>query len=239
PCSVITLENLFSAFSSPTAGLLMHWQYSGSNLKLAAELNCLGSFIQDPQFEPALEYSFNHNCEQKLTKKYLCADHGWKISSIPVLLPHEWTKFQSGECNPSVPVLMVDGVHHHDITDIIISTFQDKISSTYHMTPFEEYWKPDPGDSDPIRVFGEAYTSPQYLDTYQQVNSLPREDGDDLGHVVVPLMLWSDATHLTNFGDASLWPLYMFFGNESKYTCRKLTAAACHHMAYIPTVCHP
>ncbi|KAF9226856.1 hypothetical protein BS17DRAFT_794281 [Gyrodon lividus] len=207
----------------------MCWQYSGSNLKLAAELNHLGSFIQDPQFEPALEDSFNHDHKQKLIEKYLypksnifSADHGWKASSVPVPLPHEQTKFQSSKCNPSIPVLMVDGVHHRDITNIIISVFQDEISSTYHMISFEEYWKPDPGDSDPIRVFSEAYTSPQYLDTYQQVNSLPHKDGDDLKHVVAPLMLWSNATHLANFGDASLWPL--------NYT------SACHHVAYIPTV---
>lgn len=55
--------------------------------------------------------------------------------------------------------------------------------------------------------------------------------------MVASLMLWSDATQLANFGDASLWPIYLFFGNQSKYTCSKPTAAACHHVAYIPTVC--
>ncbi|KAF8551517.1 hypothetical protein OG21DRAFT_1417839, partial [Imleria badia] len=43
--SEITHDNLFSAFSSPMAGLLMCWQYSGSNTKSAGELNRLRSFI--------------------------------------------------------------------------------------------------------------------------------------------------------------------------------------------------
>ncbi|KAF9219981.1 hypothetical protein BS17DRAFT_853961 [Gyrodon lividus] len=183
---------------------------------------------------PPSALTINHPL-RKLIEKYLCAesnifsaDHGWKTSSVPVPLPHEQTKFWSSERDPSISVLMVDGVHHCDITNIIISMFQD--------APFEEYWKPDPGVLDPIRVFGEAYTSPQYLDAYQQVNFLPHKDGDDLERVVVPLMLWSNATHLTNFGDASLWPLYMFFENESKYTHGKPTAAACHHVADIPTL---
>lgn len=49
-------------------------------------------------------------------------------------------------------------------------------------------------------------------------------------------MLWSDATHLTNFGSASLWPLYMFFGGHSKYIRGKPTSGTGHHLAYIPTL---
>ncbi|KAI5994685.1 hypothetical protein EDD15DRAFT_2128955, partial [Pisolithus albus] len=38
PDMVLTSKDLFSAFSSPTAGLLMCWHYSGSNEKSVAEL---------------------------------------------------------------------------------------------------------------------------------------------------------------------------------------------------------
>ena len=238
----ITRENLYSAFSSPTAGILMCWQYSGTNTKSAAELNRLWSFIKDPQFQPSLHHSFNHEREKKLVEKYLhadCnpfkADHGWKTSAVSVLLPHEQSTWPLGEHDPSVPVLEVKGVHHRDITDIIVSTLQDLITSTFHLVPFKEYWQPDPA-SDPIRVFGEAYSSGECLDAYQKIHSLPRDPGDDLERIVIPLMLWSDATQLANFGDASLWPVYLFFGNQSKYTRGKPTAAACHHVAYIPTV---
>ena len=41
----ITHDNLYSAFSSPSAGLLMCWQYSGTNEKSGAELNRLWSFV--------------------------------------------------------------------------------------------------------------------------------------------------------------------------------------------------
>ena len=41
---------------------------------------------------------------------------------------------------------------------------------------------------------------------------------------------------LTNFGTASLWPIYLFFGNQSKYMQCKSSAFAAHHIAYIPKV---
>ncbi|TFY60206.1 hypothetical protein EVG20_g7504 [Dentipellis fragilis] len=47
-------------------------------------------------------------------------------------------------------------------------------------------------------------------------------------------MLWSDSTHLASFGNAALWPIYMFFGNLSKYTRGKPTLFSAHHLAYIP-----
>jgi hypothetical protein len=49
-------------------------------------------------------------------------------------------------------------------------------------------------------------------------------------------MFWSDATQLANFGDAKLWPLYMFFGNESKYQRGKPSSNRCEHVAYFESV---
>jgi hypothetical protein len=49
-------------------------------------------------------------------------------------------------------------------------------------------------------------------------------------------MFWSDATQLTSFGNAKLWPLYMYFGNESKYCRCKPTNHLCEHVAYFQTV---
>ena len=49
-------------------------------------------------------------------------------------------------------------------------------------------------------------------------------------------MLWLDSTHLTSFGHASLWLLYLYIGGLSKYTCAKPSSFAAHHLAYIPKV---
>ncbi|KAI9568361.1 hypothetical protein HD554DRAFT_2022248 [Boletus coccyginus] len=237
----ITPENLYSTFSSPAAGLLMCWQYLESNAKSAAKLNQLWSYITDPWFDPNAEKTFSHEWKQKCIEKYLQAasnsfkvEHEWTTSSVCIPLPHERTRYQGGELNMNVPRLIVDGVHHHNITDIIVSILQDQISTMFHMTPYEEYW--NAGDHEPIQVFHEAYFSSQLIDAYCKVNFLPRNPGDDLERIVIPLMLWSNATHLASFSDASLWPIYLFLGNQSKYTQGKPSTSACHHVTYISKV---
>jgi hypothetical protein len=83
------------------------------------------------------------------------------------------------------------------------------------MTPYFEYWKIS--EMKTVQVFSKSYLSPAILDAYAEINSLPCAPDDDLECVLAPLMMWSDTTHLASFGDASLWPFYLFFGNQSKY----------------------
>ena len=53
---------------------------------------------------------------------------------------------------------------------------------------------------------------------------------------VIPILLWSDSTLLASFGNASLWPIYLFLGNLTKYTHCKLSLFLAHHITYIPKV---
>lgn len=64
-------ENLWSGFSSPTAGLLMCWHYTGTNEKSGTELNCLWEFVTDPQFHLSAQDRFNHKHEKKIIENYL------------------------------------------------------------------------------------------------------------------------------------------------------------------------
>lgn len=50
-------------------------------------------------------------------------------------------------------------------------------------------------------------------------------------------MLWSDSTQLVQFGHAPAWPVYLFFGNASKYAQTTPKGGACHPIAFIPPVC--
>jgi len=85
------------------------------------------------------------------------------------------------------------------------------------------------------RLHGEIYQLDAMLEAHEEISKLPRLMDDTLKRVVAPLMVWSDLTQLANFGTASLWPFYLYFGNQSKYTRRKPTTNACHHLAYLPT----
>ncbi|EGO04309.1 hypothetical protein SERLA73DRAFT_68008 [Serpula lacrymans var. lacrymans S7.3] len=51
PRSAAETDDVFSAFTNPTCGLLMAWQHSGTTMKSGAELNRLLHFIQHPLFD--------------------------------------------------------------------------------------------------------------------------------------------------------------------------------------------
>jgi hypothetical protein len=82
-------------------------------------------------------------------------------------------------------------------------------------------------------LYNEAYTSRSML---KEFSELPQTAEPYLETIIAAYMFWSDSTHLANFGDASLWPLYTYFGNQSKYTRAKPTSKAGHHQAYFPSV---
>lgn len=231
-------EHLFDAFTNPSCGLLMAWQYSGSNTKSAAEFDRLATFMKDPLYCAEDVHGITHTREAKLLDDYLddkanpfCEEHGWQQSTARIRLPKENVSWKSED---DAPELEIPGVYHRSLIDIITAVFEDDIAKTFNMTPFSQYWKVS--EEKTIQVFSEAHASPAMLDAYAEINALPREPDDNLERIVASLMVWSDSTHLTNFGDASMWPFYVYFGNQSKYTRGKPTSGACHHVAYIPTV---
>lgn len=208
--------------------------------KTKEETNRLWRYIQDPKFNPSegLAFALDHECSQ--IKKYLqddsnCfrAQHGWIQSLFDLPIIEEGIKFTS-ETDPAIHFIRINNVIHHSITDIMKSVFADSVSSTFHMTSFEQHWTTVDGHN--VHVYLEVFMSPHMLDAHEEINCLPRDPGDHYEWIVTPLMLWSDTTLLANFVDASLWPIHLFFGNQSKYARGKPTAVACHHIAYIPSV---
>ncbi|KAG2099546.1 uncharacterized protein F5147DRAFT_777234 [Suillus discolor] len=238
PPADVGVDELFHAFTNPTCGLMMAWQYSRTNAKSFAKFDRLGTFFEDPLFRSEDAIGITHARESKLLDKYLDdkmnpfrEEHGWQESTARIHLPREKQRWASEE---DAPELEIPGVYYCSLVDIITAVFEDDVSQTFNMTPFSQHWKVS-GEKT-IQVFSEAHSSPAMLDAYMEINTLPRKPDDDLERVVTSLMFWSDSTHLTNFGDASMWPFYLFFGNQSKYTRGKPTASACHHVAYIPNL---
>ncbi|OSC98561.1 hypothetical protein PYCCODRAFT_1454293 [Trametes coccinea BRFM310] len=93
----------------------------------------------------------------------------------------------------------------------------------------------------PQQLYSEAYNSEalnELNDIIQLKAKNDREPGDptDLEYAVAPIGLYSDSTHLTNFGTASLWPIYFWVLGLSKYIRCKPTSFATHHLAYIPSL---
>ncbi|OBZ79049.1 hypothetical protein A0H81_01502 [Grifola frondosa] len=112
----------------------------------------------------------------------------------------------------------------------------------FHFVPFKLFWERESSDgSDPKRerVYTDIFNSDAMLEADAELRAQPRnpDDDPDIEYAIAPILVWSDATHLASFGSASLWPIYAFFGNLSKYIRAKPRAFAAHHLAYIPKVC--
>ncbi|KAI0315118.1 hypothetical protein OF83DRAFT_1293481 [Amylostereum chailletii] len=157
---------------------------------------------------------------------------GWIKSSVTIPLPCE------GQEHPSegeAPTFAVDGLYHRRLLDVITQVFESGTAKTLHTTPFQQHWLPDEEGGPTERVYSQMYNSDAMLEAHEAVQKLPLEPGEaDVERVVVAVMSGSDATHLANFGTASLWPGYTMLGNESKYTLLKPTSGSCHHTMYVP-----
>jgi hypothetical protein len=75
-----------------------------------------------------------------------------------------------------------------------------------------------------------------WIEAHDNLQKQRNEPGCRLEKVIAGLMFWSDSTHLTSFGTAKVWPLYLYFANLSKYFRARPNSGACHHVAYIPYV---
>jgi hypothetical protein len=159
-------------------------------------------------------------------------DAGWTATPISLPIPiHRLAK------SPGVQEYHFPPFHHRSIVAIL----KEKMNNAdefqhFHLEPYELRWQK--GDTASVRVHGELYTSPAFLEAHEEIQALPRAPGCTLQRVVVGLMYASDCTHLTSFGSAYLWPLYVYFGNESKYRRCKPSCHLCHHVAYFQKVRH-
>jgi hypothetical protein len=233
--------NLFAPFSNPSVFRLMNWFYGGSNLKSFAEMDKLvHDVLLSPDFSVEHLRGFRSTREANRLDEHVAegsdnpfsVKDGWHEANLNLPLPCEWVK-QTSET--AAAKFVVEGVYHRRIMDIIKLVMKSTAAEQFHITPFKSYWKRAEG-APPERIYSELYTADAFLEEQQKINTLSQQDGDAYENVVVGLMFWSDSTRLAQFGHASLWPVYMYIGNQSKYMRAKPTSFAAHHIAYIPKV---
>lgn len=161
----------------------------------------------------------------------------WKIGSVKIKMPCSRANKPQFSTEAEAPEFEIPGIRYRSLVDLLISKLQDPVTSTAFVhTPFTEWWCP-PGSTTPIRIYGEAYSSDVAVQLFEEVKKIPPPtDSPPVESAIVLLMLGSDATHLASFGTASLWPLYLFFGNMSKYDSSKPSNFAACHLAYFPKV---
>ncbi|KZP19824.1 hypothetical protein FIBSPDRAFT_665092, partial [Athelia psychrophila] len=164
--------------------------------------------------------------------EWMKADAGWTQSTISINVP-----FNRGMANPGVREFIVGDFHHRSIVAVIREKLANsRDDALFHYEPYELYWQPDPAAHPGVRVQGELYTSPTFLAAHQKLQEALPEPGCTLPRCIVAMQWASDSTHLTSYGNAKVWPCYLYFGNESKYRRGKPTANLCNHVAYFQTL---
>ncbi|KAF8546009.1 hypothetical protein OG21DRAFT_1587857, partial [Imleria badia] len=225
-------------FTNATIWQLLSWFYNSTTQKSLDDLNNLvHNVILADNFKSDNLHKFNARRETKQldnptsdTSRSFSTPDSWHTTSIPIRLPCDKVK----QAENIAPEFHVEGLHYRKITEVVKSAFEEPAAHTFHHTPYKLFWQPDKTHP-PERVITELYTSDAMLEEYEKINSKPPEvPGCNLEMVIAAIMLWSDSTHLASFGNATLWPVYLLLGNQSKYTCAKPSSFAAHHLAYIP-----
>jgi hypothetical protein len=227
--------------TNPTVDLLLSW-YSQGSTDGAANLDHLVNCLRDPRFDVSQLGDFSAvNALRQFSKKNLfpkpktslMPGDGWKCGKVTIRVPCMGYKQREEDA----PEFTVDGVYYRDIVEVITRELTDPDSfEMIHIKPFEEWWQPT-DDRNPVRVYSEIYTSDAMLQFERELKeNLKTLSGPQLETFIISVLLYSDATNLTQFSNASLWPMYAYVGNTSKYIRAQPNSFSAHHIAYFPTV---
>ncbi|KAI1786641.1 hypothetical protein LXA43DRAFT_897608 [Ganoderma leucocontextum] len=233
----------YGPFENASQFRLMDYFYGRSDSKSLDAFDDLIEVIRSPGFSSDDLEGFSAKKAERALEVWVnpsgvfSGDDGWHKASVEIPLPKSGAKYKSEEC---APTFTVTGVIHRRLLPLIKGVIQDaasRFSTVYHWLPHRKFWIPPPSPSKPA-LYTDCYNSNAMLEADAEIRRKPRAAGDALSveYVVLPLLLWSDATLLSNFGSATLWPIYLYFGNLSKYVRGRPTEFAAHHLAYIPGV---
>ncbi|KAF7292918.1 hypothetical protein MIND_01190900 [Mycena indigotica] len=168
----------------------------------------------------------------------------WKNASVTIRLPCVGVN----QSETAAPCFTVNDILHRPLLDPIKEVLQGPLFQRFHTTPFSLRAIPESDLLSPV-VADDAPTLNEYglppllpdheeIFTYHAIPQppAPQTPDDAVESIVVALMMWSDATHLAQFGTASLWPGYTFFGNHPKEFRGKPTSNAGFHQVYFASL---
>ncbi|KAI0695560.1 hypothetical protein C8T65DRAFT_584171 [Cerioporus squamosus] len=249
-------DNPYAPFDNVSSFVLCNWWYNSSKTKSLQDLDGLAEALRTPGFSTADLANFrarqamqqldNHKKDSGIFSEAA----GWHETELHLPAPYEGESFAEEADAPQFPV---KGLQFRRLLEVIVSEIQDpRFADKRHWFPHERYWNPptsSPSDvplthttpppaPEPIRIITDTFNTKEMLQAQEEIRNMPRNPGDpdSVEYCALPLLLYSDSTHLASFGSASLWPIYLYIGNISKYLRGKPSAFAAQHVAYIPKV---
>lgn len=234
----------YGPFASESAFCLAEW-YWASPSKSFRDFQSLAGILRNPQFSLNDVNSVNWKRAFKELgsnpgdlpdrEGNWIQDEGWRCMDVVIEVP-----FHSRMQTPGTDQYTAGQFRYRPILSVIKERLTDASKhSLFQYSPYKMSWRRN-ADSPEVELYGEIYTSRIFRQVHDDLQRQPFTDQNKgLERVVVALMFSSDATHLTSFGNASLWPCYLFFGNESKYDRCKPSARLGEQVAYFLKVSHP
>ncbi|KAJ7189929.1 hypothetical protein GGX14DRAFT_607548 [Mycena pura] len=247
----------YHPFPNPSIAHVMMWENLTDNANSdAATDGVVDIFLWDDVNKKDLA-GFSSKRENDRLDKFVDTPpgeppNGWQRGAVKLKLPCV------GVCTAEEDAfeIEIDGIYYCPLLDTLKEALQSLDFNNFHLTPFEPRCNPnhdpcrpqDDSDDDTteldehglpplppghLRLYAEAYTSPRMLKAYKAFEKLPPSK---IERVRVAYMFFSDATHLASFGDASIWPLYTFFGNFPKDLRAKPTENLAYHQGYFPSL---
>jgi len=234
-----TIVDFFYPFPNVTVYQYIKWFQGTSGTLSAADLDCLAcDVISSDDFNPKDLRNFSTAWEMKQLDEYgstdvpFTADDDWKKGLVMIHVPNMNHKYASESASPQ---FLVSGILYCPLLEVIKAACQSSKSEAYHWVPFKLIHQT------PLVylwAYTDIYNSKSMLEEDAKIRAKGRhpDDNPDTEITILAMLFWSDSTHLTNFGTASVWLIYLYFGNLSKYACGRPNACAAHHLAYIPSV---
>jgi Plavaka transposase len=248
PHNSLQLESAaFYPFPNRNAFLMGDWFWNGGVQKSIKSFRELMNILGDPEFklEDVRDVNWGQVNDLLATDnegEWVDDDAGWVHTPVTISVPYQPRRGVPSNSQAGPRNYVVDDFYYRSLVSVIrekISGMNAANRHLFHTEPYEMLWQ-TANHRQPVRVQGELYTSPSFVDAHRKLQDSPPEPGCNLPRAIVALMFWSDVTHLTSFGNAKLWPLYLFFGNESKYRRCKPSCHLCEHVAYFRSVsCYP
>ncbi|TRM55113.1 hypothetical protein BD626DRAFT_373491, partial [Schizophyllum amplum] len=222
----------------------MSWWYSAKGTLSLALLN---SLVHDVLLQPGFDtddlQGFSAEKEMRRMDSHQQDSSsnrdGWREGSVTLTLPCGGLDQGSED---AAMTFEVTGILYRPLLDIICGAFKHPSAKAFHLVPYRllHYSTSDPTAA-PEELSSEIYNCPTVIEEHRKVQDIPfastvPESQRHAESVVATIPLYSDSTSLAQFGTASLWPIYLWIGNLSKYVRNKMGSFSAQHVAYLPSL---
>lgn len=233
----------FYPYPNKNSFLIGDWYWCDGIQKSQESFRHLIDIVGNPEFNPADVRHTNWSQINEVLggnefngEEWEDEEAGWQKTPVTISIPIQRTSRKKSAPKLEPQSYTIGNLYHRSIVSVIREKLKNPSDDQFfHYEPFELCWRPS-ATGHRTRVYGELYTSPEFIKVHNDLQESPPEPGCNLPRIVVALMFWSDVTHLTLFGNAKLWPVYMGFGNESKYRRCRPSLALLNHIAYFEKV---